>query len=111
MAALNDAKIIFDKKSGFVFGQAVTTNAVFEWFFDNHNDNQLINQDTVDYNNNMNINEKNRASKEKDSDIGDKDINIEHANIRFEILSSEEKFVNSALSLTDLSPLDACYNI
>ncbi|KAK0063763.1 protein brambleberry [Biomphalaria pfeifferi] len=56
----------------------------------------------------MNINEKNRASKEKDSD---KDINIELANIRFEILSSEEKFVNSALSLTDLSPLDACYNI
>ncbi|XP_005101161.1 protein brambleberry [Aplysia californica] len=31
--------------------------------------------------------------------------------IRFEVLSSDEKFLDFAQTLTDLSPLDACYNI
>ena len=31
--------------------------------------------------------------------------------IRFEVLSSDEKFLDFARTLHDLSPLDACYNI
>ena len=31
--------------------------------------------------------------------------------IRFEVLSSDEKFLDFARTLNDLSPLDACYNI
>ena len=31
--------------------------------------------------------------------------------IRFEVLSSDEKFLDFAQTLRDLSPLDTCYNI
>lgn len=31
--------------------------------------------------------------------------------IRFEVLSSDEKFLDFATTLSDLSPLDACYHV
>uniref|UniRef100_A0A0B7ARD3 Protein brambleberry n=1 Tax=Arion vulgaris TaxID=1028688 RepID=A0A0B7ARD3_9EUPU len=33
------------------------------------------------------------------------------SSVRFEVLSSDEKFLDFAQSLNDMSPLDACYNI
>ncbi|KAH9489374.1 hypothetical protein Btru_056524 [Bulinus truncatus] len=57
---------------------------MFEWFFEDEKDNPLLSS---------------KATKSKDDKI------------KFEILSSDETFLDSALSLTEMSPLDACYNI
>ena len=40
-----------------------------------------------------------------------KDVPFKKSGIRFEVLSTDEKFLDFAKTLTDLTPLDACYQL